>query len=412
MRKSSIVLSIISGAIFFACSEKEDITTARSDSPEVAETHDTSDVRSDLEVIEGVESVRIVDTFYDNFAGLYAGDTNTIKAVIDTASWPIWMEYSQKFREGFVRADNALRKGVDLWRDSVLNAKIDESLDLVYLFSGPDVLYPRLFFPEARNVYMCALEPVNTLPDYTSFSTTKVQQYQQDIKAAFENIVGDSYYITSYMSSELRSEVEGVLPMMLVTAKIKGGTIEEVFFFEPNTEGVIDTIENGQANGVSIRVRYPDNKVQQYLYYSGNIGDEEYEDQAGLNTNDNLRAYFENFPVHNSFIKAASYIPHDTRRFSIAVDAIYDSEAIFQDPTGISCSMASRDTSRTMYIMGTMDNGCKPLYHFDWISFDCLIAYYKNNKDLVLEEPPFKFGYQKRQKECPPCFNYQLIVKK
>ena len=65
-----------------------------------------------------------------------------------------------------------------------------------------------------------------------------------------------------------------------------------------------------------------------------------------------------------------------------------------------------------MYIMGTMKERCKPLSHFDWISFDCLIDYYKNNKALILEEPPFKFGYQKRQGACAPCFNYQLIVKK
>ena len=143
---------------------------------------------------------------------------------------------------------------------------------------------------------MCALEPVNALPDYPSFSANKVEQYQQDIKAEiFENIVGDSYYITSYMSSELRSDVEGVLPMMLVTAKIKGGTIEEVFFFEPDKEGAIDTIENGKANGVSIRVRYPDNKVQQYIYYSGNIGNEEYAGKAGLKANPNREHILKTF---------------------------------------------------------------------------------------------------------------------
>ena len=412
MIRSSIFLSFLSGIIFCACSAKESSTASSPDSPANVVSRDTTPVVPNVEITQEIIPVQIVDTFYDNFAGLYAGDTNTIKAVIDTADWSSWMEYSKKFREGFVRADNALRQGVDRWRDSVLNSKIDESLDLVYLFSGPDVLYPRLFFPDASNVYMCALEPVNALPDYTSFSVNKVEKYQQDIKAAFENIVGDSYYITSYMSSELRSDVEGVLPMMLVTAKIKGGTIEEVFFFEPDKEGAIDTIENGKANGVSIRVRYPDNKVQQYIYYSGNIGNEEYGGKAGLVANANLRAYFENFPVHNSFIKAASYIPHDTRGFSIAVDAIYNGEAIFQDPTGIKCSMASRDTSRIMYVMGDMKNGCKPLHHFHWITFDCLISYFRNNKDLILEEPPFKFGYQKRQKECAPCFNYQLIVKK
>ena len=412
MRKSSVILSLLSGMIFFACSTKESPTASGQDSPAPDETQDSTPIVADTEIIQEPAPILIVDTFYDNFAGLYAGDTNTIKSVIDTVDWPSWIEYSKKFREGFVRADNALRQGVDLWRDSILNTKIDESLDLVYLFSGPDVLYPRMFFPDADNVYMCALEPVNALPDYTSFSANKVEQYQKDIKAAFENIVGDSYYITSYMSSELRSDVEGVLPMMLVTAKIKGGTIEEVFFFEPDKEGAIDTVENGKANGVSIRVRYPDNEVQQYIYYSGNIGNEEYAGKAGLKANSNLRTYFENFPVHNSFIKAASYIPHNTRGFSIAVDAIYDGEAIFQDPTGIKCSMASRDTSRTMYVMGTMKNGCKPLHHFEWITFDCLISYFRNNKDLILEEPPFKFGYQKRQKECAPCFNYQLIVKK
>ena len=101
-----------------------------------------------------------------------------------------------------------------------------------------------------------------------------------------------------------------------------------------------------------------------------------------------------------------------TQDFSYAIDVIAQSESIFQDPTGLSCSMVTKDEERTMYIMGTMKEGCKPLSHFDWISFDCLIDYYKNNKALILEEPLFKFGYQKRQGACAPCFNYQLIVKK
>ena len=201
MRKSGIILSLLSGMIFFACSEKESPTASSPDSPATVETQDTAPVVPDTEIIQEPIPDRIVDTFYDNFAGLYSGDTNTIKAIIDSADWPFWMEYSKNFRDELVRNDNALRQGVDRWRDSILNSKIDKSLDLVYLFSGPDVLYPRLFFPDARNVYMCALEPVNALPDYTSFSANKVEQYQQDMKAAFENIVGDSYYITSYMLS-------------------------------------------------------------------------------------------------------------------------------------------------------------------------------------------------------------------
>ena len=242
MRKSIIVLSILCGVIFFGCDSKERPTESSTTSTEQAEAEDstfTNDQSTDR--ILSKPPVNLVDTVYDNFAGLYAGDTNTIKQVIDTAEWPMWLEYSKTFRADFIRADNAIRQGVDRWRDSVLNTKIDQSLDLVYLFSGPDVLYPRLFFPDAKNVYMCALEPVDPLPDYTTFSSARIAQYQQDMKAAFENIVGDSYYITSFMTSELRSEVRGVLPMMLVTAKIKGGTIEEVFFFEPNNEGQIDT---------------------------------------------------------------------------------------------------------------------------------------------------------------------------
>ena len=413
MRKSIIVFSILCGVIFFGCDSKERPTESSTTSTEQAEAEDstfTNDQSTDS--ILSKPPVNLVDTFYDNFAGLYAGDTNTIKQVIDTAEWPMWLEYSKTFRADFIRADNAIRQGVDRWRDSVLNTKIDQSLDLVYLFSGPDVLYPRLFFPDAQNVYMCALEPVDPLPDYTTFSSARIAQYQQDMKAAFENIVGDSYYITSFMTSELRSEVRGVLPMMLVTAKIKGGTIEEVFFFEPNNEGQIDTASSDTASGVSMKVRYPDNKVQQYIYYSGNLGDEAYGTMMGLDSNQALRTYLNNFPKYNSFVKAASYIPHMTQDFSYAIDVIAQSESIFQDPTGLSCSMVTKDKERTMYIMGTMKEGCKPLSHFDWISFDCLIDYYKNNKALILEEPPFKFGYQKRQGACAPCFNYQLIVKK
>lgn len=358
----------------------------------------------------------LIDTFYNDFAGLYAGDTNTIKALIDSADWPIWMNYSKQFREEFIQKDTSLRKGIDDWRLNVLNPKIDGNLDLLYLFSGPDILYPRLFFPDASSVYMFALEPVELLPNYSAFTLEEEVIYQDEILHAFRNIVGDSYFITDYMEDDLESTlVKGVLPIMLVTAKIKGGTIEEVFFFEPNKNGGMDTITGvleDAANGVSVRVRYPDDKVQQYLYYSGNLGDERYGKLVGLDSNQNLRSYFNQLPQYNGFIKAASYIPHLEKDFSYAIDILSKSESIFQDPTGLSCSMVSEDTSRTMYVMGTMQKGCKPINPFGWVSFDCLIDYHKQYPELKLKEPPFKFGYQKRQKQAKPCFNYQLIVKK
>ena len=83
MRKSSIILSLLSGVIFFACSAKESPTASSPDSPAPVETQDTTPIVPDAEIIQEPTPVRIVDTFYDNFAGLYAGDTNTIKAIID-----------------------------------------------------------------------------------------------------------------------------------------------------------------------------------------------------------------------------------------------------------------------------------------------------------------------------------------
>ena len=74
---------------------KESPTASGPESPASVESQDTTPVVPDTEIIQEPAPVRIVDTFYDNFAGLYAGDTNTIKAVIDTADWPSWMEYSE-----------------------------------------------------------------------------------------------------------------------------------------------------------------------------------------------------------------------------------------------------------------------------------------------------------------------------
>ena len=446
MRKLGFILVLLQSVVWLSCHETPDNSidedgekveappTLNQPQPDLKPNSERSDddltseetsagIDKDGEKVEATPTLNqpqpapkpVIDTFYNDFAGLYAGDTNTIKNLIDSADWPIWMDYSKRFRKDFTRTNNALRSGINEWRLDVLNPKIEERLDLLYLFSGPDILYPRLFFPDASHVYMCALEQVSPLPNYTEFSKEGVIRYQKAVQKAFYNIFGDSYYITDYMNEDLRFTVRGVLPVMLVTAKINGGTIEEVFFFEPNENGGINAMEGDQeeeANGVSVRVRYPDNKVQQYLYYSGNLGDEQYGKLMGLDSNQNLRSYFNQLPQYNSFIKAASYIPHMTQDFSFAIDILAKSESIFQDPTGLSCSMVSQDTSRTMYVMGKMQKGCQPLHHFGWVSFDCLIAYHKEHPELKLEEPPFKFGYQKRQKQAKPCFNYQLIVKK
>ena len=44
-----------------------------------------------------------------------------------------------------------------------------------------------------------------------------------------------------------------------------------------------------------MKVRYPDNKVQQYIYYSGNLGDEAYGTMMGLDSNQALRTYLNKF---------------------------------------------------------------------------------------------------------------------
>ena len=65
--------------IFFACSAKESPTASSPESPAPVESQDTTPVVPDTEIIQEPAPIRIVDTFYDNFAGLYAGDSNLLR---------------------------------------------------------------------------------------------------------------------------------------------------------------------------------------------------------------------------------------------------------------------------------------------------------------------------------------------
>ncbi len=84
------------------------------------------------------------------------------------------------------------------------------------MFSGPDFLYARTFFPNASTYILCGTEPVGSVPDISKMPEANVASDLSNLRRALDTMLTTHYFITKDMRVDLtRGYIGGTLPAAL-----------------------------------------------------------------------------------------------------------------------------------------------------------------------------------------------------
>jgi hypothetical protein len=133
---------------------------------------------------------------------------------------------------------------------------------------------------------------------------------------------------------EVNQQIKGMLPSILWGVSVTGHDIVSVSNVSLDSNGNASikpvTTADSYDNGVIITfVRRGTGTVQKVTYLACDISNK------GIEANHAFRAYLDKLPKFNSFIKAASYLPHYKSFSSIRELVLNKSKVHLQDDTGI-----------------------------------------------------------------------------
>lgn len=291
-----------------------------------------------------------------------------------------WEKYSQEIKrllsisnQTRAMVDSLARKDFSDFRDKV---------DLVfYPFSGADFLYPITIFPNADTYILCGLEKVGTTID-TNIKTNPA--HYQSYNKALSSFLRLSYFITKDMVDDFHNEeIDGVCPiitMLMATAGYEIISIENKSFDESGN------LIPGDGNGIVMQYKFfrSGSKHEQTLYYvSDNVNDRR--------MNPNVKKFFEtSLKGHNvaSYLKAASYLMHQSNFSNIRNCIVDNSQYIVEDDSGVPYKFLTGQYDITFYGMYK-----RPLAVFtDSCIQPDLDQAYKDNATKV-KPLPFRIGY-------------------
>ncbi|MFZ8836564.1 MAG: hypothetical protein ACO2XQ_05920 [Flavobacteriales bacterium] len=276
--------------------------------------------------------------YFNELAQLIAGTVPFDSLNLLNVDSAYYAMYQQRMGKNFqqITADR-LKPMEDFFGGELKREGVDETLPVFYPFAGGDFLHVHQVYPHSRDYHLFALEPIGQIPDYSSVSATEMDSLLHDTETMLRDIFKRSYFITKNMTSDIQSEnrTSGLIYTMLWAIGITGHEVYHVEQLHLDSVGVAqtDTVKGREVTfeqGIRISFKEKAATEMRYLtYLDCDISNRKLKRDTAMLTH--LKA----LPRSNTFMKAASYLPH-YYFFSTIREIILDrSETIIQDDTGI-----------------------------------------------------------------------------
>ena len=297
-----------------------------------------------------------------------------------------WRNYAGELDSMFSHVNSGRSKKMRIWADSELIDSHSKTT-VFYPFSGPDFFNANIFYPNADQYIMIAMEPIGSLPDICNMSPSSVTNYLTSINNSMKDIFKRSYFITRKMSNDLyKTKVNGTVPLISLFIKRTGHDIVSMQKIGVDSLGnylITDTMKNTKGIVSGIKIDFltpPDKKIQSALYFRADISDK------GLEKIPGFKKYLNGLPQSFSYLKAASYLMHSDN-FRDIRSLIFDkSLTILQDDSGI----AYKFFDKQGWNIKLYGKYVKPKDEFSYIREPELEKAYKSSAFRPL---PYSLGY-------------------
>ncbi|WP_174582697.1 hypothetical protein [Candidatus Methylacidithermus pantelleriae] len=313
-------------------------------------------------------------------AGLPSEGTPEAEAIMVN---PAWVAHASEMERAWQSMERRQLLPLRNWAFRYLGWASQSPDPVVYPFSGPDILYPMAFFPNASVYVLCGLEPVGPLPRLEDLPPEILGWELARIRRTLDPFLKWSFFITKDMRVELSSgRITGVLPVFYLLLARMGATLHRVEYVSIGPDGSVLPASGGRAVGVRITFsRGP--QLQTLYYFTVNLENDALANQPGF------FHFCQRLPRGPALVKAASYLLHSEAFSRVRDFLLAHSTLIVQDDSGIPIRffLSGRWTLRVFgnYI------GPIPLFknHYQPL----LTSLYLSSNPPPL---PFGFGYQWR----------------
>ena len=293
---------------------------------------------------------------------------------------PIWRNHSQALNVAWARLDAEQLAKIRAWSSTHVKSP---NRSLIYMFSGPDYLYARAFYPHARTYVLAGLEQSGSVPDVLGMNAGMRQRSLENLRLSLKTILQASFFITADMQKDLHGQgLPGVTPVLLVFLARSGMEVRSFNYVRLGNEGVVEDVATAPAQRPSgLKITFYDREAafERVLYYF-NV------DLANAGLNQSFVKFLEAQGPSDSFFKSASYLVHGANFSQIKNVILARSQRIIQDDTGVRLD----DYNKNEWQIRPFGRYSKPIPVFEGMYQPSMARFFAEQKAEPLN---FRFGY-------------------
>ena len=248
-----------------------------------------------------------------------------------------YREHARAFEALWARYNGHYFTPMREWSVVELAPRVSYSAPVIYFFGGPDALAAMGYYPEAGDYLLGGLEPVGSIPPPETLDAARLGAALKNMRKSTEVILSFGHFITKDMKAELEAtDIRGVLPLLLAFVAVSGGEVLDVAYFSVRKDGSAEYSgdapggSRGAVPGVRITFRRSPSAVPQRIHYvQADVSD------SGLGSNGSVLAWAASFGRGNVYLKAASYLMHESYFSGIRKFLLEHADSVLQDDSGI-----------------------------------------------------------------------------
>ena len=281
-------------------------------------------------------------------AGEPISETSTLAKHAQTATYK---KYAADFSTGWNRFQKPnLQKMENWWKEHAVK---NPENNVLYPFSGPDIMNVLAFFPNANSYTMFGLEAVGEIPAPQKMSAQQIDAGLSAIRHSINSITNTNFFHTNNMAKDLKNtSLNGITGLLMVFLTKTGYTVIDARKVTINAEALLVPSEKSDEKidwmkppksrvpGVEISFKKDNGKIQIVRYFMLNVID-----QALTTSSPNFIPYITKNGPYSTFLKSASYLMHNDKiKFTqIRAAVLASSTSIVQDDSGVPLRYFSAD---------------------------------------------------------------------
>jgi hypothetical protein len=294
-----------------------------------------------------------------------------------------WVDHATDFDKAWKELESRQLGKIRTWSADFLTDASNDKGPMLYMFSGPDILYAQAFFPNASTYVLAGLEPVGPVPDLQHLQPGVLFSSLANLRKSLNSVLSFSFFITKDMKVDLKqTQLSGTLPILYVFLERAGCKIDSVELVGLDKTGTFAT-GKGTTPGVKIVFFGPGGAgAQQTLYYF-----ETDLSNDGIKNRPGFIKFCEGLGTARSLLKAASYLMHLGEFTTVKDFLLTHTSTIVEDDSGI--PIKNFDSAK--WAVRYFGNYPGPIEMFKKNTQPDLAAIYKSSHPPAL---PFGFGYR------------------